>query len=214
MSRVLERRVASIATTNTFLRLNKRRRHQMTLNATVANNVSETPKRDLALIERAEQELLIKSVTIYLDIDGVLLNNKTNKASFGIRYFLKVLGKLMTDGNNVYWLTTHCNGDVNDALKYITPYLKSVPSKSVISGIKATSWSAVKTQGIDFTKPFLWLDDTPLGWADRETMEKHGVLDSLVVVDVNKNRFALLSTAFKLRCMVKDTSLQKAEYHD
>lgn len=144
----------------------------------------------------------MKTVNIYLDIDGVLIHGRRNKAAIGVNYFLRVLNKLMMRGINVYWLTTHCDGDTAGAVKYLDPYLSSPVSRTIITRIKPTSWT-VKTQGIDFGKPFLWFDDKPLGWADAAAMKEHSVTDSLVIVDLNKHPFALIGITLKLGRMIK-----------
>lgn len=173
------------------------------IRATVADSIDELSNEDVAIIKKAERELVAKSVNIYLDIDGVLLNNKKNKPAIGLSFFLKTLNNLMLDGNEVYWLTTHCNGDASTAVKYLSPYLTDPMSKIIIENIMPTSW-IVKTQGIDFDKPFLWLDDQPLGWADAEVMKEHGVSERLITVDLNKQPLALIGISFRLRRMVQD----------
>lgn len=199
MSRSLESRIAELATTKTVRKLGYKRWHQLVIRATKANSIDDLSAKDVAIIEKAEQELLATNANIYLDIDGVLLHGKRNKPAIGLEFFLRTLRGL---GNDVYWLTTHCNGDASTAVKYLEPHLKSKLSKVIVEQIKPTTWT-VKTQGIDFDKPFLWFDDKPLGWADEEAMKKHGVTDSLVIVDLNKNPFALVFITLKLKKMLK-----------
>ncbi len=198
MSRQLERRIAELATTQTVRKLGYKRWNQLVNRATVADSIEDLSTGDKTIIEKAEQEIFVTTANIYLDIDGVLLGKK-GKPAIGLDYFLKTLHKL---GNDVYWLTTHCNGDASTAVKYIAPHLKSSLSKVIAEQIKPTTWN-VKTQGIDFDKPFLWFDDKPLGWADKDAMKNHGTINSLVIVDLEKNPFALVFIAFKLRKILK-----------
>lgn len=199
MSRSLESRIAELASTKTVRKLGYKRWHQLVIRATKAEFADDLSNKDIAIIEKAEHEVRTTIANIYLDIDGVLLHGQKNKPAIGLDFFLKTLRKL---GNDIYWLTTHCDGDANTAVKYVEPHLKSNLSKVIIETIKPTTWT-VKTQGIDFDKPFLWLDDKPLGWADKEDMKKHGVTDSLIIVDLNKHPFALVFVALKLKRMLK-----------
>lgn len=202
MSRSLERRVAELATTKTARKLGYKPWNQLVNHAVVAKSIDDLSDKDMAIIKKAEQELLATTANIYLDIDGVLIHGRRNKAALGANYFLRVLNKLMMRGINVYWLTTHCDGDVSGAVKYLDSYLSSSVSRAIITRIKPTSWT-VKTQGINFSKPFLWFDDKPLGWADDAAMKEHGVTDSLVIVDLNKHPFALIGITLKLGRMIK-----------
>lgn len=204
MSRLLERRIAELSNNKTIKRLGYKRWNQLVNRATVADSFEALSSNDKAIIEKAEQEILVTTANIYLDIDGVLLGKK-GKPAIGLEYFLKTLHKL---DNDVYWLTTHCNGDASTAVKYVAPHLKSPLSKVIVEQIKPTTWN-VKTQGIDFDKPFLWFDDKPLGWADKEAMKKYGATDSLVIVDLEKNPFALVFIALKLRKMLKNVAETK-----
>lgn len=198
MSRLLERRVAELATTKTVKKLGWKRWNQLVNRATVTDSFEDLSANDKAIIKNAELEILTTAANVYLDIDGVLLGKK-GKPAIGLNYFLKTLHKL---GNDIYWLTTHCNGDASTASKYVASHLKSPLSKIIVEQFKPTTWN-VKTQGINFDKPFLWFDDKPLGWADKDTMKKYGVASSLVIVDLEKNPFALVFIASKLRKILK-----------
>lgn len=205
MSRSLESRIAKLAATKTVRKLGYKRWHQLVIRTTKAESIDDLSAKDLAIIEKAEQELSATTANIYLDIDDVLLHGKKNKPAIGLEFFLRTLRGL---GNDVYWLTTHCNGDASTTVKYLEPHLKSKLSKVIVEQIKPTTWT-VKTQGVDFDKPFLWFDDKPLGWADEEAMKKHGVIESLIIVDLNKNPFALVFIALKLKRMLKKVAENK-----
>ena len=208
MSLALDRRLARLVNTKTFKKLGYKKWHQLILRATVAESITELSNKDRAIIEKAERELLATTANIYLDIDGVLIHSRKNKAAIGIDYFLKSLHRLMMDGVDIYWLTTHCNGDASTAVKYLESYTKKPLSRAVLEQIKPTSWT-VKTQGIDFSKPFLWLDDKPLGWADKVAMSKQGVIDNLVIVDLDKNPLALVIITLNLKKMLKKVAQKK-----
>jgi hypothetical protein len=64
-------------------------------------------------------------MNIYLDIDGVLLRKDgtlTNNFEYFINFFVS--------NYNVFWLTTHCRGEVNKSLEHITK--KNVVSKKTL----------------------------------------------------------------------------------
>jgi hypothetical protein len=59
----------------------------------------------------------------------------------------------------VYWLTTHCKRGVNrcyEALDFLPDDIRERAARE----IQPTDWGAMKTDAIDFSKPFVWVDDT------------------------------------------------------
>lgn len=120
------------------------------------------------------------AINIYIDIDGVLLANETNLA-IGANEFIKYVA----ENFEVYWLTTHCmHGDGEWAVKYVnqasdedlSPWLnKFIP----------TTWSLKKTEAIDFTKQFFWLDDDCYT-GEKEDLVEHNALNSWLEIELNK----------------------------
>ena len=202
MNREFSQRIGRIMTTQTILSLRKSRRTAFIRACEKAGSFAAVSPKLQALIVRAERELAVARVAIYLDIDGVLLNNATGKPPVGVGWFLRSLRRQMLAGNDVYWLTTHCNGNEATAREYLEPYIKKPSLRAVLHAIQPTTWS-VKTQGIDFNRPFIWIDDKPLGMADKATMQQHNTVDSLVLVNVVKHPFALLRLAITLRKLVQ-----------
>jgi hypothetical protein len=121
---------------------------------------------------------------IYLDIDGVLLANDKNPAKHA-----NVFVKFVVENYPVYWLTTHCKADDNYATELLEQYFPEDTMK-YIRKIKPSAWSTWKTEAIDFSKPFLWFDDD-LFEKEREELEKRGVLENWIEVDIRKNEDAL-----------------------
>jgi hypothetical protein len=74
-------------------------------------------------------------------------------------------------------------------LYQLKPYFNKATYK-LLEKIKPVVWNQAKTEGIDFTKPFLWFDDD-LFIEERESLIKHGVLDNYIKVDLLKNEHQL-----------------------
>jgi hypothetical protein len=118
----------------------------------------------------------MSKTNIYLDIDGVLLANDLNPANFANDFLRKVL---------TFWLTTHCNGDPNVPIQHIG-HLFDDDVQELMKLIKPTTWETAKTRGIDFTAPFLWFDDD-LFFEEKQELEKYGVLENWLEVNLAKN---------------------------
>lgn len=95
-------------------------------------------------------------MNIYLNIDGVLLNNKGELADFA-EVFLQALITRWPD--STYWLSNYCWKGKNQTLDIIFPKLKKKRTMELIEFIKPTDWDELKTDAIDFTKPFLWFEN-------------------------------------------------------
>lgn len=116
---------------------------------------------------------------LYLDIDGTLIRH--SEPAEGVAEFLL----FVTDHFDCYWLSTHCQGDAKAVFLYLVGKLPeaAVPA---LGKIKATSWDTMKTEAIDFSEPFYWLDDH-LFDAEREALSRHGALDRHILVDLSAN---------------------------
>jgi len=119
-------------------------------------------------------------MNIYLDIDGVLLANEKSPSRFANEFIAYVVSKYPT-----YWLTTHSwHGD-----NHVEALLgKFFPEETMrfIKQIKPTEWGESKTDGIDFSVPFLWFDDD-LYEEEKAVLIKHNVLENWIEVDLRKN---------------------------
>jgi hypothetical protein len=119
-------------------------------------------------------------MNIYLDINGVLLNQDLTPAT-GVTDFLR----RALDGNSVYWLTTHCKGDATPVLAYLEKILPK-DAYELAKQIKPTNWDVLKTDGIDFSEDFMWFDDN-LFESERKALKLHNCEDKYVSIDLNKN---------------------------
>ena len=118
---------------------------------------------------------------IYLDIDGVLLTTKNTKTVFNAELFIIFL----VNSFDCYWLTTHCKGDVKPTIRYLEQFFDS-EIVEFLKRIKATNWNTLKTEAIDFNSDFYWLDDNPFK-SEIKVLEKFGLKDRLLTVDLNRN---------------------------
>ena len=117
---------------------------------------------------------------IYLDIDGVLLVNDNTMANYCHEFLEYVTTHFPT-----YWLTTHCRGDERLTHLFLT---RTFPAKTleIVKKIKPTNWATNKTEGIDFSQPFLWFDDD-LFLGERQELERRNLLDNWIEVDFRKD---------------------------
>jgi hypothetical protein len=117
-------------------------------------------------------------MNIYLDIDGILLT-KYGTLVPGAPDFIKYIVKK----HNVYWLTTWCkDGKSDKALEILT---KHFPEESIkyLEKIKPTTWRTWKTEAIDFSKDFRWIDDMVFPEEER-VLKENDSEDKLVLIDM------------------------------
>ena len=119
-------------------------------------------------------------MNIYLDINGVVLKNDLTPAPH-----LKKFLTLMLEKHQVFWLTTHCQGDGEVTVDYLARFFPE-EYLELFRKIKPTKWNVLKTDAIDFSKPFLWFDDQLFDF-EKADLVKHGVLDSWIEVDFSKD---------------------------
>lgn len=94
---------------------------------------------------------------IYIDIDGVLLDYKTGQPA---KHAEELIMFLTSGKFDCYWLTTHCKGDTEPTLEYLSRHFSEKVMKR-LSTVKATDWDTLKTEAIDLGSDFIWIDDYP-----------------------------------------------------
>ena len=117
-------------------------------------------------------------MNLYLDIDGVLLDYNTETYAKGAIELIEYV----TSEFDCYWLTTHCKGDSMPAIEYLSGYFPPDVIEK-LRKVKPTYWEDLKTEGIDFDRNFIWLDDYPFQ-AEQEVLKNFGVSESLYRVDL------------------------------
>jgi hypothetical protein len=119
---------------------------------------------------------------LYIDIDGVLLTTKhTTAANFATQFI-----DFITIHFECYWLTTHCKGNISNPLSYLTEYFDTATIEKLRT-LKPTNWATLKTEAIDFSSDFIWLDDNPF-IAEINILTTNFANDKLIIVNLdNKN---------------------------
>ncbi|WP_201981205.1 hypothetical protein [Hymenobacter rubidus] len=118
---------------------------------------------------------------LYLDIDGVLLTSKNTRAAPGVDAFVA----FVTQQFDCYWLTTHCKGDSQSALKYLSQFLLPSTLEQLKDAVHSTNWDALKTEAIELESDFYWVDDNPFQ-AEIARLTTRQVADRLIVVDLSR----------------------------
>ncbi|OGD87626.1 hypothetical protein A2870_03050 [Candidatus Curtissbacteria bacterium RIFCSPHIGHO2_01_FULL_41_11] len=129
---------------------------------------------------------------IYIDIDGVILT----RGGMPALHLDKFLGYILKK-YSIFWLTSRCRGDSKYTVSYLSQFLDPYTLK-LITSIKPTSFQVDKTEAIDFTRRFIWLDDFIFA-SEKNTLVARGQLDSWIEVDLIKNPdqlFDLMSRNF------------------
>jgi len=133
-------------------------------------------------------------MNIYLDIDGVLLQND-GKPSKGLFEFLDYV----TKNHSCYWLTTNCQGDIQTVVNHFSNRKIPLETMELLLKVKPTTWS-YKTDAIDFSNDFLWLDDN-LFLKEKWILEERNAMSKFVHFNLRENPYQLLETLDQLVAM-------------
>ena len=121
-------------------------------------------------------------MNVYLDIDRVLLANENKVASYADEFLQAILTAYP---DSTYWLTTHNQRDENRAKEILISHLKP-ETVSLLDKIKPSVWNEMKTDGINFSEKFIWLDDDL--WEDElKVLEQHNATENFILIDFKKN---------------------------
>lgn len=121
-------------------------------------------------------------MNIYLDINGTLTHGNGGLA-FGADEFLQFIAKHWPD--NTYWLSTYTWRGKNRAHEMIGPLIKP-KTRAAIKHFQAANWIDLKTDGIDFSTPFLWFDDN-LFPDERLILRHHDALACHRMIDLGSH---------------------------
>jgi hypothetical protein len=118
---------------------------------------------------------------LYLDIDGVLLTTRHMRAADDAALLIRFI----TSPFDCYWLTTHCKGDTRSCLAYLAPFLDA-DTLERLRQVKPTDWDTLKTEAIDLTSDFVWLDDSPLE-SEKRVLAANNASNGLIVVNLSRD---------------------------
>ena len=123
-------------------------------------------------------------MNIYLDIDGVLIHDSLAKNGTPANYAVEFL-RAITSKHNCFWLTTHCRGGENNAPEFLANKLPLI-AKEYLKKIQPTDWNSWKTEAIDFSQDFRWIDDETYD-PELKDLRKHDCEEKLIFVNLQKD---------------------------
>lgn len=111
-----------------------------------------------------------------------MLANENNADNYADEFLQAVLAAYP---ESTYWLTTHNWRGENSTKEVLSPHLKpeTIP---LLDKIKPSVWNEMKTDGINFSEKFIWLDDDL--WEDElKVLERHNATDNFILMDLQKD---------------------------
>ncbi len=123
-------------------------------------------------------------IDLYLDVDGVIVgrNHAGNKAIIPNIEDILLYTK---EHFHCCWLTTHGRYSTDDVIKYLSLYSQDI-NLSLFVHIEAVRWNTLKTEAIDFSRPFIWIDDQLLQ-AEVRILKEKACLENWLFVDTCQN---------------------------
>lgn len=134
-------------------------------------------------------------MNLYLDIDGVLLKKHGGPADSVLEFL-----KYITENFDCYWLTTHSRNGEDNCLQYLSDKMPS-DAFQYLEKIKPAYWDTLKTEGIDFSKDFVWIDDYIME-IEKKFLEDGGVINSFVEINLELNPNQLLGVIALLKTKI------------
>ena len=123
---------------------------------------------------------------IYLDVDGVILTKGVMPALHLDKFLRHILSKY-----SVFWLTPRCHGDTKNVVRYVSQFFPP-ETLGLLKKIKPTSFDLDKTEAIDFSKKFFWLD-CELFVSEANTLSARGKYNSWIEMNLMQNPDQLLN---------------------
>ncbi|OON71074.1 hypothetical protein [Hymenobacter sp. CRA2] len=110
----------------------------------------------------------------------MLLTKRPVQAAIGGAAFIR----FVTAQFECYWLTTHCRGEAATAVRYLAGYYDA-DTIELLQSVKPTTWDTLKTEALDFTTDFFWLEDAPFE-SEKRVLERYGRLHRLILVELDR----------------------------
>ena len=123
-------------------------------------------------------------MNIYLDIDGVLLSDAPHDHGESTAHSLELL-KSLTARHKFFWLTSNCYQGENHVKEVLYPKFPE-DARAYIDKIIPTDWTRWKTEAIDFSQDFRWLDDDAYD-PELAILAKNNCSDKLIKIDLINN---------------------------
>ncbi len=133
---------------------------------------------------------MILRKNLYLDIDGVILTKGVQPAMY-LEKFLKYILCNYT----VFWLTSKYHGNSKAIITYLSQFF-SPEITILLKGIHTTSFDLDKTEAIDFSKDFVWLDDEIFA-SEKNTLIKHKAYEKWIELNLIDNPGQLFDLVHK-----------------
>ena len=135
-------------------------------------------------------------MNIYLDIDGTLIHQELSemmgKPAAGLEEFIIALRP-----HSTFWLTTHCRDGNPERAREIMKRVLSDTLHPDIDRILPTVWDRHKTEGIDWSKDFIWFDKD-ISAFERARFATAPDTQSFIEVDLRANPKQLLEITSEL----------------
>ena len=153
--------------------------------------------------------------TIYLDVDGVLLRRCcVSRGGFELSPGAEAFLAYLVESFDVRWLTTRCRaGMPNDVARAFRHAMQvtNLPPKlaELIDLVEPAAWNACKTEGIDLSANFFWIDDNPTRKA-LAVLAEHGCQDRWIEAQVDREPNDLLRVRRELeeRASITDQAMR------
>ena len=125
-----------------------------------------------------------------MDIDGVIVGTSSPQSDvIDLLHWV-----IKHHSGSTYWLTTHCQRGANRCIEYLRRhFFPDDLLKEMDVVFKPTDWDVLKTEAIDFSQDFIWLDDSPLQ-SEMSVLRARDAVEKCIVMDAKNPmmaRFAL-----------------------
>ena len=141
----------------------------------------------------------MKRKLLYIDINGVLLGKADpNDAAIKLANHAEKFLSFCLERYNCFWLTDYCKENkIDPAIALLKGYADEGFLK-LAKRIQPTRWETLKTEAINFSSDFYWIDDALLA-TEKEILKTHNVFDRWIPVDTRKNPDDLILTMSRLK---------------
>jgi hypothetical protein len=126
---------------------------------------------------------------LYLDVDGTLLRRSAQAAlapAMDLRLFLE----WATSTYRCVWLTSRDRDGGDGSIRAVFRQAIGLGTEfdsidRLLARVEPSRWGGFKAQAIDFSEPFLWLDDAPEE-ESLDLLDSYGVSDSWIPVALDQ----------------------------